>query len=193
MQFNIDDIKLIVGLGNPGKNYTLTRHNAGFMFVDELIKQAETLSDWSLERKFQAEIARVKLGTSSPWLAKPATGMNLSGRSVQAIAAYYHIEPNQIAVAFDDLDIPLGKSKVQFGKGPKVHNGISSIKQLLATDQFWHIRLGIENRTQKGNSGVPGMAYALSNFAPSERTDIKDVFKNIIRDKLLHVNNTNDN
>lgn len=186
MQFDPSEIKLIVGLGNPGKNYHLTRHNAGFMFVDKLLQQFEMVSDWSKQQKFQAEMSRIRIAASSPWLAKPATGMNISGRAVQLIANYYNLEPEEIAIAFDDLDIPLGKYKIQFGKGPKVHNGLSSVKKSLATDAFWNIRIGIENREKKGNTSIPGMSYALNNFAPSERDTLDEVFKNIIHVKLMH-------
>lgn len=179
MQFDLPSIKLFVGLGNPGKNYTLTRHNAGFMWVDFLRDELDSTASWTTQDKFEAEICKVVRPELQLLLAKPQTFMNSSGRSVQAIMRYYKLKPDQVLIAYDDLDIPLGKFKLQLGKGPKVHNGLNSIQQFLKTDTFWNLRIGIENREVKGNSQISGNAYALSNFAPTEREELKEVFHKI--------------
>lgn len=158
----------LIGLGNPGESYAKTRHNAGFLFVEYI---AELLGENLLEKKkFHAEVAQVAVGSSSFGvqsnaakqnfiLAKPTTFMNKSGQAVQALRAFYKMQPKDIFVAFDDLDMELGTVKAQFGKGPKTHNGIDSIKKLLGTDQFWHLRIGID--TRKGDRKIPSEKYVL--------------------------------
>lgn len=178
MDFSLKHIKLIVGLGNTGKDYQLTRHNAGFICVDTLAETLEAGS-WKLEAKLFAEIAKVAAPADMPmmkltqkWeglLAKPTTLMNNSGKAIDAIMRYYKINPDEILVVHDDMDIAIGKYKLAYGKGPKVHNGIISIEKLLHTSHFWRLRMGIENREIKGNQGVPGMRYALERFTPEEQ------------------------
>lgn len=167
MDFDFSNIKLIVGLGNVGRDYEKTRHNAGFLVLDELHRQFP-FSNWNHSNKLHAEIA--KLGDLR--LAKPDTMMNASGRSTKAIIDYFDITPEQVLVAHDDLDIPIGKSKVHMGRGPKQHNGILSIEKHLGTVNFWRLRIGIENRDQVGNSGIPGIKYSLQRFQEEELTEM---------------------
>jgi PTH1 family peptidyl-tRNA hydrolase len=165
MDFQISQIKLIVGLGNVGSNYAQTRHNAGFMFVDLLSSQLDPRVNWQSNPKLSADIAK----QHNFRLAKPTTMMNNSGSAVAAILKYFELTPSQLLVAHDDMDVPLGKTKLQFARGPVKHNGIDSIEKHLRTDQFWRLRIGIENREVKGNKGIPGMKYALERFAVQER------------------------
>lgn len=159
---------VIVGLGNPGTQYQHTRHNIGFLFVEHLASQWKI--QFKLENRFRAEVAR----HNDILLVKPQTFMNESGQSVKAITSFYKqdfpantVPKGTLFVAFDDLDIPLGTQKLQFAKGPKVHNGLSSIYDHLKTEQFYHLRLGIENRGDK-RAVWPGREYVLSAFRSEE-------------------------
>jgi len=114
-------IKLIVGLGNPGSKYDETRHNAGFVLLDEIARAYS--SELSPEKKFQGDAGRAMISTCDVRLLKPTTYMNLSGESVQALASFYRIEPEQILVAHDELDIPPGTVKLKQGGGHGGHNG----------------------------------------------------------------------
>lgn len=150
-------MKLLVGLGNPGEKYQHNRHNIGFMFAD-----------------FMKNNERMK---HEKWIIlKPQNYMNRSGEEVSKTAHFYKIEPEDIFVAHDDLDIPLGKFKIQKGTGPKLHNGISSIEQLLGTNDFWRIRIGVENR---GDNRISGEVYVLQDFTNEERQTITSLFPEI--------------
>lgn len=175
---------LCVGLGNPGTEYTKTRHNAGYLFLESVAKRAEVhfvkKSRWFAE---YAEVqAHTKLAESRTnqlvMLAKPNTFMNKSGQAVQAISAFYKIQPQFLFVAFDDLDLPLGTSKVQFGVGPKTHNGLQSIYEQIGTDQFWHIRIGID--TRNGDRSMPPSNYVLQAMSDDELTSLHAAFLPII-------------
>lgn len=135
-------IKLIVGLGNPGREYVDTRHNAGFWFVDLLAR--EMGAAFNKEVKFHGEVAKAggSGSASAVWLLKPLTFMNLSGRAVGAIAKFYQITPAEIVVAHDEMDIPAGQVKMKIG-GAAGSNGIKDIASHLGTKDFWRLRIGI--------------------------------------------------
>lgn len=149
-------IALIAGLGNIGSEYEGTRHNAGFMFADALASKCRAY--FSEEKKFSAYVARVTLGGRSVWLVKPTTYMNRSGQAVQAIAQYYHIEPDEILVVHDELDLPPGCMKLKQGGGNAGHNGLKDISQKLATPNFWRLRLGT------GHPRTLGLAQPVVDF-----------------------------
>lgn len=172
MQPDINNIKLIVGLGNIGKDYEKTRHNAGFIFLDQFRERFLPNLNWSIEKEHKAEI--IKTPGNEFVLLKPTTMMNNSGEAVRSIMDYFKLKPEEILVAYDDMDISLGNFKLQFNSGPKVHNGLTSVRDRLGTNGFWHMRLGIENREVKGNKGIPGQTYALQRFKPQEYTDFID-------------------
>jgi PTH1 family peptidyl-tRNA hydrolase len=157
---------LVVGLGNPGQAYNLTRHNIGFMLVDLI---AELCGVSSFKNKFSAEIADCVIDDYKMILAKPLTYMNNSGNAVRAIADYYKIAPSNILVVHDDLDIPLGKLKMKIGGGAGGHNGLRSIDSCLGTNNYWRLRLGI------GHPGDKSMVsdYVLSNFKRAELSELK--------------------
>lgn len=134
-------IRLIVGLGNPGPEYAGTRHNAGFRFVDALARREGAVM--REERKFQAEVGRIRVGEREVWLLKPLTFMNNSGRAVQAAAQYYKISPEEILVAHDELDIDPGQMRLKQGGGHAGHNGLRDIAAQLGTPDFWRLRLGV--------------------------------------------------
>jgi PTH1 family peptidyl-tRNA hydrolase len=149
----MDSIKLIVGLGNPGKEYEKTRHNAGFWWVDAIA--AAKRATWKKETKFSGWTTRVEEGGVEFALLKPATYMNESGRSVAAFLRFFKIEPGEMLVVHDELDIPPGAVKLKKGGGTGGHNGLTDIVEVLGTKEFWRLRIGI---------GHPGHKDLVSDY-----------------------------
>jgi len=170
----------IVGLGNHEHQYHKHRHNVGFMFVDFLASQlATTNNQLSTEFKHDKYLKSEVLNLSSGiLLAKPQTFMNLSGQAVSAIFRNYKLKIEDLIVIHDDLDIPLGKFRIDRGTGPKMHNGLLSIEQYLGTKDFWRVRIGIDNRNPEHH--ISGEAYVLNDFLPDERKTLEDVFPIIL-------------
>ena len=149
-------IRLFVGLGNPGSEYDATRHNAGFWWVDALA--AELRVRLVPERSYQGLVARVngKGAEGGPiWLLEPMTFMNRSGVSVAGLARFFKIEPKQILVVHDELDLQPGQAKLKFGGSAAGHNGLKDIHAMLGTLDFWRLRLGI---------GHPGVKAEVVNY-----------------------------
>jgi peptidyl-tRNA hydrolase, PTH1 family len=131
-------IRLVAGLGNPGRDYVRTRHNAGFWFADLLAnKLSRTLAS---EKKFFGEVCRL---AADAWLVKPMTYMNRSGQAVAALAGFYQIRPEEILVVHDELDLRPGEVKLKIGGGVAGHNGLKDIRDRLGTAEFWRLRIGI--------------------------------------------------
>lgn len=172
-------MKLIVGLGNPGEKYLQNRHNVGFMVVESLLSKIGE-GTWEMNKKFKSEVVLNKAYI----LAKPQTFMNDSGLAVAALCQFYKINSEDLYVVHDDLDITLGNYKIQHGKGPKVHNGLKSVEEKLGTDQFWNVRVGVENRAVRGNKGIPGMVYSLQDFRQDEKIIAKQVIERVVADLL---------
>ncbi len=166
-----DHTYLIVGLGNPGKQYERTRHNVGFMALEHLSKR------WNIEGKsqikFHAIVGKGKVridGTPfSVVLAEPTTFMNLSGKAVKAISHFYQIEPDNILVIFDDIAIPIGKVRLRLKGGAGGHNGIKSIIADLGTDTFCRFRIGVGGPQHSGDL----KNHVLSHFLPEEQAIIE--------------------
>lgn len=137
----MSQIRLIVGLGNPGTEYEHTRHNIGFDFVDELARLWKT--SFREEKKFFGQIARVNQANREIWLLKPFTYMNKSGTSVLALAKFYKITPAEILVIHDELDIPCGQVRFKQGGSNGGHNGLKDIQAWLGSPDFYRLRLGI--------------------------------------------------
>ena len=175
----IINMKLIVGLGNPGEKYKNNRHNIGFQIVDRM-QTSTNVRAWEQQNKFQALVSR--LSTADVLLAKPTTYMNSSGTAVLSLANYYKIQTPDIWVIHDDLDIILGQYKIQKGVGPKLHYGIKSIEEELKTKDFWRIRMGVDNRSI--NNRISGEEYVLENFEKGE-IEIRDRVIEEIVQKLL--------
>ncbi|MCH8505433.1 MAG: aminoacyl-tRNA hydrolase [Ectothiorhodospiraceae bacterium] len=159
-------VQLIVGLGNPGEKYLQTRHNAGFWFVDELARRCG--GSFRSDARYKGELTRVTLGQGEPYLLKPMTYMNRSGDSVGPLAAFYKLEPSQILVVHDELDLPHGTMRLKRGGGHGGHNGLRDIARVLGTRDFLRLRVGI---------GHPGAAplvtsYVLSKPSPEDREAI---------------------
>ena len=134
-------LRLIVGLGNPGPEHARTRHNAGFWFVDALAQQCG--ARFGLESKLFGETAKVEVAGQSVWLLKPATFMNLSGKSITAALRYWKIEPEQMLVVHDDLDLPPGAARLKFDGGHGGQNGLRDLFAHLGHGRFHRLRLGI--------------------------------------------------
>ncbi len=168
-------MKIVVGLGNPGEKYKKTRHNIGFMVLDKL-QETQGFSDWSLKKNFQAEISEGTLNNERIILAKPQTFMNLSGKSVKSLIelCFQQEKIENLVVAHDDLDLPLGKIKIVKNRGPAGHKGVQSIIDKLGTKNFIRFRIGIkpqkiENKEQKTEK------FVLQKFNKEEEKNIKDV------------------
>jgi PTH1 family peptidyl-tRNA hydrolase len=162
-------IRLFVGLGNPGPEYEATRHNAGFWWTDALAEQLG--ARLVPERAYQALAARVTgvPGSDGPiWLLQPMTFMNRSGVSVAALARFFKIEPSQVLVVHDELDVQPGQAKLKFGGSSGGHNGLKDIQGMLGTADYWRLRLGI------GHPGVKSevIHYVLQKPSPAHREAI---------------------
>ena len=167
-------MKLIVGLGNPGEKYKNNRHNVGYMFIDYMVKWLNCY----MAKKTKSYLTMQPSNYPTILLAKPQTFMNLSGKAVNQLSKVYGLKSNNLIVAHDDLDIPLGKFKIQNGIGPKLHNGIESIENALGKKDFWRVRIGVDNRQQIGWDD--GETYVLQNFLPEEKKIILSVFPKIV-------------
>jgi peptidyl-tRNA hydrolase, PTH1 family len=165
-------MKAVFGLGNPGKKFEQTRHNAGFMLVDKLAGNIKLLK----QKKFKALVCKVK---KDLLLVKPQTFMNRSGESVLAVKNFFKIKPEDILIVHDDLDFRLGEYKFSFSKSPKTHNGIASVEKKLKTDSFWRIRIGVESRTEKT---IPGKDYVLKKMESKEKKLLDKTLEKIVKD-----------
>lgn len=162
---------LIVGLGNPGKTYRETRHNIGWMVVDE-IARAHGLK-WS--KKFKGDVAGGKVAGQPVALLKPHTYMNVSGESVQPAAAFYKVEPANILVVQDEIDLPFLHLKHKVGGGDAGHNGLKSITQALGTPEYRRLRIGIGRPVHKSQVAD----FVLQPFTPGEALDVSALCTNI--------------
>ncbi len=134
-------IKLFVGLGNPGPDYEATRHNAGFWWIDQLALQLKL--HLVMEKSFHGLAARTSINGNNVWLLEPQTFMNVSGKSVAALARFFKIDPAEILVVHDELDLPPGEAKLKFGGSHAGHNGLRDIHAQLGTGDYWRLRLGV--------------------------------------------------
>jgi PTH1 family peptidyl-tRNA hydrolase len=146
-------IRLMVGLGNPGPEYADTRHNAGFWWVDDAARQLRATPVF--DRNYHGLVVRATGPAGPVWLLQPLTYMNLSGKSVSALARFFKIEPLQILVVHDELDLPPGQMKLKLGGSAAGHNGLKDIQAQLGSADFWRLRLGI---------GHPGARAEVANW-----------------------------
>lgn len=189
-------MKLLVGLGNPGEKYTHTRHNFGFMVVEQFLKDFESLANtvWSASEKVKSDVALIdwqpKSGISERViLAKPKTYMNNSGMAVSLLTAFYKVAPEDVWVVYDELDLPLGAMKIRFGGAAAGHHGVESIIEHLGTDKFWRFRMGIGATRQKndtdddkqhaiGRRNIKGAEdFVLDTFGHGEQGKIRELIK----------------
>jgi len=167
----MESIRLIVGLGNPGREYETTRHNAGYWWVDAIAGRKK--ARWSKESKFSGWVARVEEGDRDFWMLKPSTYMNESGRSVSAFLRFHKIEPGEMLVVHDELDLPPGTVRLKKGGGTGGHNGLTDIVDSLGTKDFWRLRIGI------GHPGHKDLVadYVLHEAKRDEQALIDPVFE----------------
>lgn len=173
-------MKIIVGLGNPENTHGGTRHNAGFMVLD-MISKKFVCEQFKSQNKMLAEVCK----KDDYIFAKPTTFMNLSGQAVRALVDYYKVEPENLYVIHDDLDLELGSYKIQFGTGPQGHNGLLSIYQHLGTKNFWHARIGVDAR--KGDRGFDPASYVLQRFPELEKRAFQNSLPDLIEDLHNHI------
>lgn len=173
-------MKLIIGLGNPESKYAGTRHNLGFEVLDELAKKLN-LVDWAKDVKFKSELIKAP----ELILIKPQTYMNNSGMAVKLIADYFKVPAEEIIIVHDELDLPLGKIKVRRGGAAAGHHGVESIIDILGTDQFIRVRLGIGNlRTESSEHKSHSLnveKFVLEPFTHSEGSQVKHMIKQALR------------
>jgi PTH1 family peptidyl-tRNA hydrolase len=160
-------IRLVAGLGNPGREYARTRHNAGFWFVDALARKLGTTL--AMESKFTGEVAKA----GDVRLVKPATFMNLSGRSVAALARFYSVAPDEVLVVHDELDLRAGEAKMKLGGGVAGHNGLKDVRAQLGTPDFWRLRLGIGHPRDSELTEQQVVDYVLKPPRPEERDALR--------------------
>jgi PTH1 family peptidyl-tRNA hydrolase len=158
-------LKLVVGLGNPGAEYAETRHNVGFWFCERLADQLKT--SFGREARYHGWAAHAR--ADGIWLLLPATYMNESGRAVQALARFFRIEPAEMLVVHDDLDLLPGRTQLRFGGGLGGHNGLKSLTAHLGTQDYWRLRVGIGRPAGEGDDVVN---YVLKPPRREEREEI---------------------
>jgi PTH1 family peptidyl-tRNA hydrolase len=181
-------MNIIVGLGNPGSRYENTRHNAGFLVLDNL-SQVLDCSGFTTQKKMFAEVCKNKESI----FIKPQVFMNDSGKSVRGALDFYKLGEegkkeggyHNIFVIHDDLDLPLGTYKIQYGIGPKGHNGLLSIYQHLGTQNFWHVRVGID--TRNGDRTIPPQTYVLEQFSPQELEKFNQIKIEIVKELVQKI------
>jgi PTH1 family peptidyl-tRNA hydrolase len=156
-------IRLVVGLGNPGREHTATRHNAGYWFADALA--ANLGAAFNSEAKFHGQVAKASDGLR---LLKPRTYMNLSGRSVSSMSRFFAMTPEDVLIVHDELDLLPGEAKMKFGGGIAGHNGLRDVAAQLGTPDFWRLRLGIGHPR---DSAIPQQDVADYVLAPPSRVD----------------------
>lgn len=161
-------MKLIVGLGNPGRQYQGTRHNVGFRVVDELARKAGIALS---SNKFEGEYGQGTLAGTKAALLKPQTYMNLSGDSVAPAARFYKVEPEDLIVVHDELDLPFGRLQLKKGGGTGGHNGLNSIVERLGSNEFIRLRVGIGKPETKERV----VGHVLGGFAQSEAGQLQEL------------------
>ena len=161
-------IKLFVGLGNPGPDYEATRHNAGFWWIDALARELKV--NLVPERSYYGLAGRTSVTGQSVWLLQPQTFMNLSGKSVASLARFFKIQPEEILVVHDELDLLPGQVKLKRGGSHAGHNGLRDIHAQLGSPDYWRLRIGIGHPGEKSEVAN----WVLKKPAPDQRTLIED-------------------
>lgn len=178
-------MKLLVALGNPGKKYELTRHNAGFIVADQLVRDAG--SDWRDElSRFESLVAKTVIAGEECLVVKPQTFMNLSGRAVQKVAHYFKIPPSDMVVMYDDVDVPAGKVKARSGGGHGGHNGVRSIIECTGTAEFARVKLGVGKPLETETFKVAVADWVL---APMGAQEVENMRCAMAQEALLRLKN----
>ena len=171
---------LIAGLGNPGDKYTGTRHNLGFEVVNELRRKMD-LPQFETDKKFKSEISK----NSGLILIKPLTFMNMSGMAISAVAEYFKVEPEEVIIIHDELDLPLGHIKIRLGGSDAGHHGVESVIKILGSDQFIRLRLGIGNwhavSGEHKHAAFNAEKFVVDQFLPGEKSKVKAMVKRAVK------------
>ena len=177
-------MKLIIGLGNPGKEYENTRHNIGYMVIDEFLKSLDTTFTW--QNKFNSLYTTINVKEEKVILVKPTTYMNLSGEAVQKFVNFYKIALSDLLVIQDDLDLPLSKYRLKINSNSGGHNGIKNIIANLGTNAFLRLKIGISK-----NNLIDTKDYVLGHFNSEELELLKEIYpklNNLINDFIKGTN-----
>jgi len=185
-----DGVWLVVGLGNPGTDYEATRHNAGYLVTDELVRRD---SGRYKTHKARADVCEGRLGGARAVFARPRTFMNTSGGPVAALRDYYKVAPDHLVVVHDELDIPFGTLRVKLGGGDNGHNGLRSVRASIGTGEFVRVRVGIGRPPGR----MDPAAFVLKPFSAAERKDLAwnvdraaDAVESLVTDGLERTQNT---
>ncbi len=170
-------MKLIVGLGNPGAPYKMTRHNVGFMAL-EVLRVRLKFPDFRDESKFKVEVSRSEFNGEKVILARPQTFMNLSGEAVRGLKQFYKLADEEVWVIYDDIDLPLGMLRIRESGSAGTHNGMKSIIQALASELFPRFRLGIESRGTVSPAQQDLSSFVLEPFRNEEFFQVEEMLKN---------------
>jgi len=166
---------LLVGLGNPGKEYELTRHNAGFIAIDEFVRKTEEMEDWQTKKNLKVSLSSGQVGETRVIAVKPTTFMNLSGEAVQAVANFYKIHLSNIAVIHDELDIDFGQIRLRIGGSSAGHNGIKSVTAAIGED-YGRIRIGVG---PKHPDKIKSEDFVLQKFSSDEQRQLPNLTKEV--------------
>lgn len=164
---------LIAGLGNPGKEYDLTRHNVGFHILDQFVAKQSEMEDWINKKDLKCHIAQGQFGDTKVFMIKPQTFMNLSGEAVRAVSDFYKISPDFLAVIHDELDINFGQIRLRTGGSAAGHNGVKSVTQQLG-EGYGRIRVGIGPKTPEQMDSAD---FVLQKFSQSEQEQLPNMVK----------------
>ncbi len=166
---------LLVGLGNPGKEYGLTRHNVGFLCLDEFVSKADEMADWLQKKDLKCLLSSGQIGDSRVIAIKPTTFMNVSGEAVQAVVQFYKIAAEHIAVVHDELDIDFGQVRLRRGGSSAGHNGIKSVTQHIGED-YGRIRTGVGPKTPEE---IDSADFVLQRFSASEQLQLPNLIREV--------------
>lgn len=171
-------MRLVAALGNPGKEFADTRHNAGWMALDMFCAQwpgGEV--SWTMDKKRKAAVARLTDERGDVLLAKPQTFMNLSGEAVGGLASFYKISPHDVILVHDDIDLPLGTARLSLDSGPAGHHGVESVIAHLGTKKFPRIRIGIKPPPDMPLG--PGAEFVIGRFRKEEEAQLAPVIERV--------------
>lgn len=162
---------LLVGLGNPGQEYELTRHNVGFLCIDEFVRVTDEMEDWVEKKNLKCLVSSGRVGDSRVFAIKPTTFMNLSGEAVQAVASFYKINPEYTAVIHDELDIDFGQIRLRIGGSDAGHKGVKSVTQHLG-EGYGRIRVGVG---PKQPAKISSEDFVLQKFSADEQAQLSNL------------------
>jgi PTH1 family peptidyl-tRNA hydrolase len=166
---------LLVGLGNVGKEYNLTRHNAGFIAIDEFVAKSDEMEDWVAKKDLKCLMSSGRMGEKRVIAIKPTTFMNLSGEAVQTVVNFYKIQPDKIVVLHDEIDIDFGQIRLRVGGSDAGHNGIKSVSKAIGED-YGRVRIGIG---PKQPARMASEDFVLQKFKPEEQAQLPNMTKEV--------------